>query len=317
MKILIAGLGSIGFRHANNFKQLGVDKLVGFDPVTKPRDKFEKNFNFPVVDSLEKGLAYRPDLTVISSPNCHHIEQAIMAAKQGSHLFIEKPLSHSHVGLDILDGLIKEKNLFAHVGSNWKFHPAFITMKKMINDRVLGKVTGVQIIAGQWLPDWHPDEDYRKMYSSSKTLSGGVVLDSHEFDSVTWLLGPVEYTYGFTAQSGVLDIETEDVAVSCLKFINGILGTVHIDYIQRSYRRRYHISGNKGTLEWDYLDGKIKHYDADKKKTNTIDVQMKDLNEMYLLQTKHIIKGVQGIEKPVTSIEDAVRVMDILLQIKG
>jgi len=36
MKILIAGLGSIGFRHANNFKQLGVDKLVGFDPVTKP-----------------------------------------------------------------------------------------------------------------------------------------------------------------------------------------------------------------------------------------------------------------------------------------
>jgi len=44
---------------------------------------------------------------------------------------------------------------------------------------------------------------------------------------------------------------------------------------------------------------------------------MKDLNEMYLLQTKHIIKGVQGIEKPVTSIEDAVRVMDILLQIKG
>ena len=103
----------------------------------------------------------------------------------------------------------------------------------------------------------------------------------------------MEHAYGLLAQSGTLDIETEDVAVACLKFSNGILGTVHIDYIQRLYRRRYHISGDKGTLEWDYLDGKINHYDANKKKTNRIDVQIKDLNEMYLLQTKHIIKGVQ------------------------
>ena len=65
------------------------------------------------------------------------------------------------------------------------------------------------------------------------------------------------------------------------------------------------------------LKGKINHYDANKKKTNRIDVQIKDLNEMYLLQTKHIIKGVQGKEKPVTSTEDAARVVDILLQIKG
>ena len=266
MKILIAGLGSIGFRHASNFKQLGVDELVGFDPAIEPRVKFEEHFNFPVVDSLEKGLSYSPDLTVISSPNCYHMEQAIIAAKQGSHLFIEKPLSHSRDGLELLVGLVKEKNLFAHVGSNWKFHPAFIRMKEMINDRVLGKITGVQVIAGQWLPDWHPETDYRKMYSSSKALSGGVVLDSHEFDYITWLLGSVDYAYGLTAQSGTLDIETEDVAVACLKFSNGILGTVHIDYIQRAYRRRYHMSGDKGTIEWDCLDGKIRHYDAEKKK---------------------------------------------------
>jgi len=239
-----------------------------------------------------------------------------MAAKQGSHLFIEKPLSHSYEGLDILVRLVKEKNLFAHVGSNWKFHPAFIIMKEMINNQVLGKITGIQVIAGQWLPAWHPLEDYRNMYSARKSLAGGIVFDSHEFDYVTWLLGPVNRVHGFTKKSGVLEIETEDVAVACLEFKSGVLGTVHVDYIQRTYCRRYHISGDKGTIEWDYVEGVIKYYDAGKDKINTIDVRMEDINEMYLLQCEHIIRGVQGIEDPVTTVIDAGKVLDIQMKIK-
>ena len=54
------------------------------------------------------------------------------------------------------------------------------------------------------------------MYSARKSLAGGIVFDSHEFDYVTWLLGPVNRVHGFTKKSGVLEIETEDVAVACL-----------------------------------------------------------------------------------------------------
>ena len=163
MRIMIVGLGSIGMRHARNFKSLGVDHLIGCDLLEERRQKFASEISGEIVSTLEKGLRKKPELVVIASPNRFHLEQAEASARNGCHLFIEKPVSHTLDGLDDLLALVEEKSLFAHVGSNWKFHPAFKTMKKIINEGSLGKITGAQVIAGQWLPDWHPWEDYRQI----------------------------------------------------------------------------------------------------------------------------------------------------------
>ncbi|HDL01339.1 MAG TPA: Gfo/Idh/MocA family oxidoreductase, partial [candidate division Zixibacteria bacterium] len=223
MKILVVGLGSIGMRHARNFKTLGVEQLIGCDLLEERRQKFSSEINGDIVSTLEKGLYKKPDLVVVASPNRFHLEQAKTSARNGCHLFIEKPVSHTLEGLDDLITLVDEKSLFAHIGSKWKFHPAFKTMKKIINEGSLGKITGAQVIAGQWLPDWHPWEDYRNMYSAKKDQAGGIVLDSHEFDYLTWLLGPISKVSGYTAHTGALDIETEDIAVACMQFESGVL----------------------------------------------------------------------------------------------
>ena len=317
MKVVVAGLGSIGTRHAGNYKKLGVDKLVGCDPDKNKRNMFESETGDECVASLEEALKSRPDLVVIASPNRYHLDQALLAAKSGCHLFIEKPVSHTLNMLDDLIRLIEEQSLFAHVGSNWKFHPAFKEMKKIIDQDALGEITGAQVIAGQWLPDWHPWEDYRQMYSAKKDQAGGIVLDSHEFDYLTWLLGPIDEVSGFISHSGALKIETEDVAVACLKFKSGVLATVHVDYIQRDYRRRYHISGDAGTIEWDYRAGEIVHYDAASEKTAKINVSVEDLNTMYLEQSRHVLDSIKHNKAPVTSVSTAKNVLKILLQIKG
>ena len=316
MRILIVGLGSIGMRHALNFKSLGAEYLIGCDLLEERRLKFSNELGGEVVSEFEAGLRKNPDLVVIASPNRFHLDQAILAAKSDCHLFIEKPVSHTLNRIDDLIRLIEEKSLFAHVGSNWKFHPAFKTMKEIIEDGSLGKITGAQVIAGQWLPDWHPWEDYRLMYSAKKEQAGGIVLDSHEFDYLTWLLGPVSTVTGYTAYSGTLDIETEDVAVACLKYKSGVLATVHVDYIQRDYRRRYHISGDAGTLEWDYKTGELLHYDATAGSTKIIGVAEDDLNAMYLEQSQHVMDGAKENIMPVTSISTAKEVLKILLEIK-
>lgn len=317
MKIMIVGLGSIGMRHAQNFKSLGVDYLIGCDLLEERRQKFSEQINEEIVSTIEEGLCKKPELVVIASPNRFHLEQAKASARSGCHLFIEKPVSHSLEGLDELIALVDDKFLFAHVGSNWKFHPAFEIMKKIINEGSLGRITGAQVIAGQWLPDWHPWEDYRQMYSAKTNQAGGVVLDTHEIDYLTWLLGPVSDSVGYIAHSGALDIETEDVAVACMKFDSGVLATLHFDYIQREYRRRYHISGDAGTLEWDYQLGKITLYDASKDETSMINVAVDDLNTMYLEQSQHVLAGIRGEVSPVTSISAAKDVLKILLTIKS
>ena len=50
----------------------------------------------------------------------------------------------------------------------------------------------VELDEYHWLPDWHPNSDYRREYSARWDLGGGAILDSHEFDYLTWLLGPVK-----------------------------------------------------------------------------------------------------------------------------
>lgn len=316
MRVLIAGLGSIGRRHGRNFKALGVDAITGFDPNAERRAQFAQETGCAVTDNFGSALMDIPDLVVVASPNRFHMDQALAAARAGCHLFIEKPLAISANDVNVLEALIEEKKLFAHVGSNWKFHPAFTTMKRLLDEGALGRVTGAQVIAGQWLPDWHPWEDYRQMYSSRRELGGGIVLDSHEFDYLTWLLGDPDKVKGMTVHSGALDIDTEDVAVACLRLKNNVLATVHVDYIQRDYRRRYHISGDQGTMEWDYTKGVIELYRAEDKSRETIAVHMENLNDMYLDQARHIWDGVQSHVRPVTSVAAARRVLDVLLKVK-
>jgi predicted dehydrogenase len=315
MKILLAGLGSIGMRHARNFRSLGA-AVLGMDPATERRERFTAEFGAPAVPSLAEGLDLDPDVVVVGSPNRFHIDQATAAAEAGRHLLIEKPLGISMDGIDTLVRTIERRKLFAHVGSNFKFHPALQTMKRLLDEGALGRVTAAQVLAGQWLPGWHPTEDYRKGYSARADLGGGIVLDTHEFDYLLWLLGPVASATGFAHRSGALEVETEDVACAAIHFASGVLATVQVDYIQRDYRRRYHISGDAGTMEWDFKTGRLSLYRVSTGATEVLDVS-DEINSMYVRQAQHVLDAAASGAPPVTSVEHAARVLELQLQIRS
>lgn len=315
MKALVCGLGSIGMRHARNLKALGVSDLIGVDPSDERRDRFVAEIGGKAGVKILQDMLEDVDLAVIASPNRFHIEQAIQCAQSGCHLFIEKPLSVNTNGVEELLRHIESKELFVHVGSNWKFHPAFIRMNELLSQKVIGRVSGVQVLAGQWLPDWHPWEDYRHGYSARSDLGGGIVLDMHELDYMTWLLGDICDVAGFTAQTGSLEIETEDVACACIRFDSGVLATLQVDYIQRSYQRHYHISGDGGTIAWDIRTNKLSVYHADEDEEVTEDVG-EDMNAMYTRQMQHILEGVKGKVDPVTPVTHAIKVLNLQMRLK-
>jgi predicted dehydrogenase len=315
MKVAVLGLGSIGRRHGRNFRALGLDGIIGFDPSEERRAQFTQETGAPATGDQAAAIA-ASDLVCVCSPNRFHTAQALAAAHAGKGLFIEKPMGVERQSVAELRLMVEDKGLFAHVGSNWKFHPAFQMMKRLLADGAVGRIVAVQVLAGQWLPDWHPWEDYRQMYSSHVALGGGIVLDSHEFDYLSWLFGPVAEVRGMTRRSGALEIDTEDAAVALLRFDSGVLGSVQVDYIQREYRRSYHVCGDAGTLEWNYRTNQIRLYRAANQSVETFDVGLTDINEMYLAQARHLIAGMGGTETPVTSIRQAEAVIDILLRIK-
>lgn len=311
MKVAVLGLGSIGRRHARCFRAAGATSIIGMDPTPERRAQFIEEIGAEAVASEDEALAVRPDLVVVASPNAFHVKQARLAAEAGCALFVEKPLGVALKDAEELADLVRARGVYLHMGSNWKFHPAFKLMKSLIADGAVGRLTGGQAIAGQWLPDWHPYEDYRQMYCARAALGGGAIFDTHEIDYLTWLVGPVEQAVGLKAQTGVLEIETEDTAAVILRFAGGALVTLLTDYVQRTPRRRYLLAGDGGTIEWDFHVGEVTVCRPGQRFSERHRAHLDDINDMYVAQASHVLEDVREGRSAVTGIDQALNVLRI------
>jgi predicted dehydrogenase len=159
MRFLIIGGGSIGKRHMKNLLLLG-EEVVLCEPMKERADAIAGEYKVKVFHDLAQALELDFDAAIVANPNIY-----------------QKPLSHSLVGIDELIALVEEKKLKTLIGCNWKFHPSFQRIKEMLDNKIIGKVLSFTVIAGWYLPDWHPWEDYRKGYSANRSLGGGVLLD--------------------------------------------------------------------------------------------------------------------------------------------
>ena len=87
MKILIAGLGSIGRQHFRNIVALGEQDILLYrtHQSTLPEDELA---DFPVETDLGQALSQNPDAVIITNPTARHLEVAIPAARAGCHLLL-------------------------------------------------------------------------------------------------------------------------------------------------------------------------------------------------------------------------------------
>ena len=68
---------------------------------------------------------------------------------------------------------------------------------------------------GEYLPYWHPKEDYKKSYASRKKLGGGVILTLiHEIDYLFWIFGKFKSVYSTGGNLTKLNTDVEDTVVS-------------------------------------------------------------------------------------------------------
>src|SRR4030067_387205 len=111
---------------------------------------------------------------------------------------------------------------------------------------------------GEYLPGWHPWEDYRQGYSARAELGGGVILTlCHPLASLRWLLGDVKALWAFAGRLRDLSLDVEDNAEIGLRFADSMLGSVHLDYNQRPSAHTLEIVGSQGTIRWDNADGGV------------------------------------------------------------
>jgi predicted dehydrogenase len=269
----------------------------------------------PVEMELGKALAHRPDAVIIANPSAYHLDVAIPAAQAGCHLFLEKPISHNLERLDELKAALKQGGGKVLVGFQFRFHPCFSKTAQLIAEGAVGRPLTARAHYGDYLPGWHPWEDYRTSYSVRPEMGGGAVLTlCHPIDYLRWLLGEVESVWAFTGKLSEMDISVEDAAEIGLRFASGVLGSAHLDYFQRPPSYRFEIIGSEGTLSWDAADNTVRLYRASAGVWETFPAPTAfERNDMFLDEMRHFLDVVQGKVQPSCTLADGERVLRLAL----
>lgn len=314
MKFLIAGLGSIGRRHLRNLRALGEDDILLYRTgrATLPDDELA---GLPVETDLRAALARQPDAVIISNPTALHLDVAIPAAEAGCAILLEKPVSHSLARVDALAAAARRSGSPILVGFQFRFHPTLQKARRLIAEGAIGRVLTARVHFGEYLPAWHPWEDYRKGYAARADLGGGVVLTQcHSLDYLPWLVGPVDSLWAFVGTLGGLGVDVDDTAEIGLRFAGGALGSVHLNMIQQPPGHRWEMAGSAGTLTWDNATGLLRRYDAASKAWEEYPAPPDfERNVMFLDEMRHFLAVARRESEPACTLEDGLAALRLSL----
>lgn len=313
MKFFVIGCGSIGQRHIKNLKKLGVKDIEIFDSDKKLALDIGRKFKVKTIKNLEFNSA---NCTLICTPPSSHTELAIKALKNNSHVFIEKPLSNNLENIKKISKIANENSLQVFVGYMFRFDKGLQAIKKLLKSKKIGKVISYDAYEGWYLPNWRPWQDYRKSYTGSEKLGGGIILDSsHELNYLQWLAGNVSEVFCYDKKIPSLGVKSEGLAEILLKFKSKTIGHIHLDFINPNYSRRCEIIGDEGSIKWDF-DKKTFQIKMNNQKKSIVKKYGNDTNEMYVEELKHVIDCINKQSKNLINLESAKNTLMISLNIK-
>jgi len=254
---------------------------------------------------------------------------AIPAAQAGCHILLEKPVAESLDRVHELQRISDDSGSRILVGFQFRYHPTLNKARELIRRDALGQVLSVHAHWGEYLPQWHPWEDYRRSYAARTDLGGGVIVTlTHPLDYLRYIVGEIDSLWSFNGHISPLDMDVEDVAEIGLAFANGAVGGVHLNYFQRPPVHRLEIVGTDGTLRWDNADG-ILHFDkmpapfgsySDQPPAPVIESfsppEGFDRNQLFVAQTRHFLETVRGEAEPVCTLEDGIQALRLALAAK-
>lgn len=269
LRFALLGAGRIAQRHA---ELLGSGKIENGElvaicdiDVDRARDLAQK-YNVPHYGSYEEMAdAEHYDVGVVLTPSGMHGEHAIEIAESGRHVVVEKPMA---LTLDDADAMIQAcdaAGVKLFVVKQNRFNVPVQKLRAAMEAGRFGKIT-LGTVRVRWCrrQDYYDQDAWRGTWAQD----GGVLTNqaSHHIDLLEWMLGDVESVYAQT-KTALVDIETEDTAVVCLKFSNGALGLIEATTATRPIDLEGSISilGENGTVEiggfavnemktWEFVD---------------------------------------------------------------
>jgi predicted dehydrogenase len=293
LKTAVIGVGMMGRNHVRIYGLMDNTRLVAVaDPSPKALESIGRIYNARVyTDYLHMLDREKPDLVSIAVPTCLHREVAVAAIQRGVHVFLEKPISGDvDEGQQIIDAA-QQAGVKLAVGHIERFNPAVIELKKQLDAGQLGRI--FQIHARRVGPFPPRIQDV------------GVVIDlaTHELNLLEYLTGSrVDTVYAETESE--IHATHEDLLTGILKFKDGTIGILDINWLTPTKIRELSLIGEKGMFLVNYLTQDLYFYENESANGNWEGLAVMGVSEGRLI--RYNIKRKEPLLAELESFVDAI-----------
>ena len=258
LRVGFIGITGMARNNLNGLKEAANLELVAISDINADEaKKVGKEFEVPVYKNYKRMMtSVKMDAVLMSLPHFVYPDAVKAAARRDLHVWKEKPLGRNFKeGLKLVK-LMESKNLKFMLGTQRRFMTSFQRMKVMTSR--IGKIF---MVRGQYVFCWGPDFGWRR---SLEKGGGGALLDMgyHTVDMVVWLMGLPDEVYCMATNNArpntPYPYETEDSAVTFLKYGDGRMGYLFTSWASAPEEERFILHGTEGVIEAD-RDGLTLH----------------------------------------------------------
>ena len=229
------------------------------------------------VETDWRRLVAREDIHIIdiTAPSNAHSEIAIAAAQHGKHIFCEKPLALTLADSRAMLEAAQAAGVKHQIGFNYRFAPALVMAKKLIDEGKLGKIFHFR---GSFLQDWIIDPQFPKVWRLDKKVCGSGSLGdlgAHVIDAARYLIGDIAVVAGMsktfvkerpavTKMSGLTAtaaedapreaIEVDDATSFVCEFACGAMGVFEATRFAQGHKNdmSLEVNGELGSIKFSF-----------------------------------------------------------------
>ena len=242
IRAAVIGVGSMGKNHARVYDEMEDVALAAVSDVNSElAQKVASRYRTKHYSEHRAMLAEEKlDLVSVAVPTEFHYPVALDVMEQGLHVLVEKPIADTVANAWEILRRAEDRGVKLMVGHVERFNPAVVELKRRLDEDQLGKI--FQIHARRLGPFPHRVRDV------------GVVIDlaTHDLDVMCSLTGAeVERVYAETEQE--IQTHHEDSLSGLLRFENGVVGVLDVNWLTPTKVRELYVTGEKGMFMVNYL----------------------------------------------------------------
>ena len=242
----------------------------------------------------------RIEAMYICTPHHLHREHALIAARAGKHILVEKPIART---LDEAQDMVtqaRRAGVTFMVAENYRYMPAVRGAKELIDSGVLGGLRLVQLQeeAAMVPRQWRTQPDLS---------GGGVFIDGgiHKVDILVYFAGMPDQVFAASLPRTRQGAEVEDGALLMTKSATGAVGVINHSWtVAQNPRPPWaSISGLKGNIYFEIGEPWLKLDDSSRERTLQFEPDQRGLVAMVREFQASIMEGREPLTSGLVGIE--------------